>query len=119
MKNKWINFYNMATAKENIGKLPEMCWAVLLTNNMLIRIKAGEKGYFRCDQRFPLRECEQLGITMDELADLWNRDRGVNKGQREAMETGSMWGWGVPGANPDIYDENGCVIKELLDKETE
>jgi hypothetical protein len=95
------------TAKQNIAKLPEECFAILLTNKNLIRIKAGESGFFKCDQRLPLRECERLGITMDQLADSWNTDLDVTKGQREAMEIGSMHGWEVPGANPDVYTPEG------------
>lgn len=103
-----------ANAKDNIAKLPYECFATLLSNNNLILLKAGEKGYFRLQQAYPKREAERDGITMDELADRWNAERGVTKGQREAMEIGSMHGWGVPGADPDLYTPEGVAIKEKL-----
>lgn len=102
-------------AQKNLAKLPAKCYAILLTNNELIEIRAGEKGYYRLGQRWPQMECRHRGdITMDELADLLNKEDGVTKGQREAMETGSMFGWEVPGANPDLYTEDGVIIKAKL-----
>lgn len=42
-------------------------------------------------------------LSADEL----NRRRGVTRAQAEAMLVGSCFGWDVPGADPDAYDEQG------------
>ena len=95
----------LSKAQSNLAKLPDACFATLNTTEELIQIRAGEKGYYRLGQAFPKRLCqEQGGITMDQLADRWNIEKGITKAQREAMEVGSMWGWEVPGANPDFYE---------------
>jgi len=92
-------------AQINLSKLPAKCYAVLLTNDHLIMIKAGESGYYRLPQDFPKRECAINNLSMDQLAEAWNKEMGVTPAQREAMEIGSMFGWEVPGANPDIYNK--------------
>lgn len=101
-------------AQQHLAKLPAKCYAILLTDNNLIIIKAGEKGYYKVGQKWPEQECKDRGITMDEFADFLNKEDGVTKGQREAMEAGSMFGWEVPGADPDLYTEDGVIIKARL-----
>jgi hypothetical protein len=101
-------------AQINLEKLPARCYSVLLTHPELIIIQAGEKGYYKTNQAWPKEEIKLRNITMDQFADELNKSEGVTKAQREAMETGSMWGWHVPGADPDLYDENGMPIKERL-----
>jgi len=96
---------NKSEAQLNLEKLPAECYAVLLVNDNLIKIRAGERGYYRLPQDFPKRECALKNLTMDQLAEAWNTEMGVTPEQREAMEIGSIFGWEVPGANPDIYNK--------------
>lgn len=74
--------------------LPELCFTVLPTDGSLICIKRGEMGYFPSDWGTTDRDKNR------ELADFNNRKLGVTKAQEEAMRTGSMVGWDVPGADP-------------------
>jgi hypothetical protein len=39
-------------------------------------------------------------------------NEGVTPAQIEAMMVGSMFGWHVPGANPDRYDVDGRLVRE-------
>lgn len=48
----------MKTAQENIANLPNYCYGVLLVDNSLIRIKAGESGYY------PLSEASKRDAKM-------------------------------------------------------
>lgn len=72
--------------------LPEVCYGTLLSNGDTVKIKKGEMGYYR---------------VPDELRtmhpDILNESIGVTKAQAEAMMAGSMFGWDVPGANPEMW----------------
>ena len=74
--------------------LPDLCWSVLPGSGELICIKRGESGYYRSDWSTSSRE------QNEELANYNNQRLGVSNAQRRAMETGSMYGWQVPGADP-------------------
>lgn len=93
------------TAKEIIADLPYECWSVLNTDpNQLIKIKAGESGYY------PINNVPKHWLkdkTMQEYADELNESDGITKAQVQAMEIGSMFGWGCPGADPlnNIFDK--------------
>lgn len=52
--------------------------------------------------------CQQL-----QLADYNNERLGVTQAQRLAMETGSMHGWDVPGADPTVYAQPPSVPEEI------
>ena len=79
-----------------MNNLPEMCFGKLKSTGEIILIKRYESGYYKQDGRFE-------GKDVDEL----NAEIGVDKGQRMAMEAGSMFGWDIPASNPDNYDNQG------------
>jgi len=79
-----------------MSKLPERCYATLASTGELIRIERGEPGYY------PEPEYTEFAT-----AEMLNDALGVSKAEAEAMFTGSMFGWHVPGADPAMYDENG------------
>lgn len=73
-------------------ELPELCYAEGSQGETVI-IKRGITGYFVTDQK--------------EKPDMLNAKLGITAGQYEAMIVGSMFGWHVPAANPDNYDDEG------------
>lgn len=86
------------------NKLPEICYSFLRSTKELIVIKRGESGYYRtgcfCDS---YEEAQNIVDSRNEML-------GVTKQQAAAMGVGSMFGWDVPAANPECYDENGKMI---------
>lgn len=78
-------------------KLPDYCIAKLPSTGEPILINNGEKGYT------PIKDHIKGGQTIDSM----NAELGVTAGQREAMFAGSMFGWNVPGADPNNYDDAG------------
>ena len=81
-----------------MNNLPEMCFSVNAVDNEVIIIKRGVDGYFKYDN--------VSNSTVDEL----NDSIGVTKAQAAAMKVGSMFGWTVPGANPENYDAEGKYV---------
>lgn len=87
-----------------MSKYPEYCFTALPTTGEVVMIHPLRMGYS------PTREGNQPWEGQ-ELADILNRDHGVTKAQAKAMEIGSMFGWEVPGADPEMYDEEGNFRK--------
>lgn len=86
------------------NELPETCFITLPGTGDLIILKRGETGYYRSEWETGDREKNQ------EIADYHNRKRGITPAQVEAMLVGSMFGFDVPGAKPQVYlDEARCV----------
>lgn len=81
--------------------LPELCYSVLGTTGELIIIKKDESGYYHTDY-----STNDKSENM-KLKDYYNDRLGVTHVEEMCMKCGSMFGWHVPGANPNNYDENG------------
>lgn len=71
-----------------LKKLPEMCLTRSKTTGTVIAIRRGEIGFYPIQTR----------LTPEEF----NQRRGISPDQVEAMENGSLLGWEVPAADPDI-----------------
>jgi len=71
---------------ETFPGLPDLCASRLPTDNTPILIKRGQMGYYPAPNIDP---------------DEFNAERGITDAQKQAMEAGSMFGWHVPGANPE------------------
>ncbi|WP_312104046.1 hypothetical protein [Pygmaiobacter massiliensis] len=87
------------------SSLPEQCYSSLLDTGMVVILKRGETGYYKTDIPFTDKESAKA------LVREYNDKLGVSKAQEAAMQTGSMFGFQVPGADPKGYDENGMPIK--------
>lgn len=84
--------------------LPEICYAMNNVTKGLTVLKRGESGY----HLYKGYENEGIPTTQEEV-DEKNEILEVTKGQRKAMEIGSMFGWDVPASNPNFYYEDGNV----------
>lgn len=82
---------DMQDVLETLKKLPKLCASRLPSTDEPILIRRGVKGYWKAPRR-------------DLDVDRFNARHGVTKGQEAAMLIGSMYGWEVPGADPDIWD---------------
>lgn len=76
---------------ERLEKLPEVCASRLPSTGEPILIERGASGYY--------------AGTFNSDPDKFNREWEVTPAQVQAMEAGSMFGWHVPGANPDKYPD--------------
>jgi hypothetical protein len=101
---------------ETLQKLPRNCYVVVPGNRITESIgivKRGEPGYFKASVTVP------DSMTRDHVkavvADL-NKSMGVTPAQAEAMLCGSMLGWHVPAADPDLYNEDGSVNADAAAK---
>ena len=98
---------------DSLDRLPDLCWSVLPSTGALICIKKGESGYYPSNWDTGDREQNQR------IADYCNQKRGITPEQVEAMVTGSMHGWDVPGADPAWYRQDeartgGMEIEQSL-----
>jgi hypothetical protein len=84
-------------------KLPELCFVFINGKGPGKRIgivKRGETGYYQTDYDNCVTASNEIAKqAVDEL----NARLKVTKAQALAMEAGSMFGWHVPGANPDNW----------------
>ena len=85
--------------------LPENCFATLPGTGELIILKRGKTGYYRSDWDTGDKAENQ------QIADYHNSKRGINPAQVEAMKVGSMCGFHVPGANPQIFFDSAQHIR--------
>ena len=83
-------------------RLPELCYTMVSGNAPGERIgiiKRGESGYYLTDFDSKTTSKE----IVEECVAEFNKRLGVKPSQVEAMEIGSMFGWDVPGADPDKF----------------
>lgn len=81
----------------NFEKLPETCFSVCEYTGKLTVIKRGENGYHNSVlDTGDVEKNRKVAIQK-------NLQHGVSGAQRYAMEAGSIFGWGVPAADPDEY----------------
>ena len=77
--------------------LPETCLSTLQETGELIILKRGETGYYRSEWNTDDAAYNQR------IAEDHNLARRLTPAQVEAMRVGSMFGFAVPGANPQMY----------------
>lgn len=82
--------------------LPSTAMAVLTSTGDLVIIRRGMTGYYPSDWNVPGDRKRN-----EETASYHNAQHELTKAQCAAMVCGSMFGWDVPGANPELYDSNG------------
>lgn len=85
--------------------LPETCFATSPDSGKLIVLKRGESGYSFSDWETGDKTKNQ------EIADLYNGKCGIAPAQVEAMQVGSIFGFHVPDANPQIYYDRAAYVR--------
>lgn len=87
------------TVLATLQKLPELCAARLPATGEPILLRRGVMGYYPASPRLDVEG--------------FNRRKGIAPEQAEAMLVGSLFGWEVPGADPDTWknDERFQVAK--------
>jgi hypothetical protein len=78
------------SAHHNLAKLPGLCAARHPIDATPILISAGEQGHYRAFTGFDV--------------DGFNARHKITPAHVEAMMAGSLFGWHVPGADPDAYN---------------
>ena len=112
----WANIYHICEFAERVeecgykviplrSSLPEQCRSTLPSTGEIILIDKGESGYRSSD--LPRKTPEENRQAVDD----YNRREGITRAQEAAMAAGSMFGWDVPTADPQNYDEEGRLIK--------
>lgn len=102
----------MKTTQQVIASLPAECFGVLPATKEVIKIKAGEIGFYKVCQP----PAHVIGSDMAAFVDKLNAEDGITKAQRQAMQHGSMFGWHTHAANPENYTEDGTLRKDRLPK---
>ena len=106
-KNLTIEFYTEEQNEPVLAELPEQCYSILPGSGEIIIVKRNEKGYYT--PNIPAASKEEAREIVDE----YNGKLGVTRAQEEAMRTGSMFGFHVPGADPKNYDKDGKPLPPL------
>ena len=112
----WANIYHICEFAERMeecgykviplrSSLPEQCRSILPSTGEVILIDKGESGYRSLD--LPNKTPEENRQAVDD----YNRRESITRAQEAAMAAGSMFGWDVPAADPQDYDEEGRLIK--------
>ena len=98
-----LDLLGLATAeRRNCEKLPRLCFAFIACHpagERIVGIRRGQTGYFKTTLDDP-------GLTVENALDIvaaYNEKLEVSREQKEAMVSGSMFGWGGTGADPATY----------------
>ncbi len=86
----------------NPKKLPKACYTVSELGD-LVMLHRNQSGYHISELSSPDDTANRI------LADQLNAALGVTKAQEQAMYAGSLFGWEIPGADPDRYTEQGIL----------
>ena len=87
------------------NELTDTCFATLPGTGDLIILKRGETGYYRSDWNTSDADENRS------IAEIHNQRRGITPAQVEAMQVGSMFGFHVPGSDPQIYYDNAVYAR--------
>lgn len=92
------------------NELPDFCFSTIPSTGQLIILKKGERGYYASEWDTGNREENQ------KIAQAHNRRRGISNIQEAAMSAGSMFGWSLPGADPQWYLDNARYVNAIIAK---
>ena len=92
------------------NELPDFCFSTIPSTGQLIILKKGERGYYASEWDTGNREENQ------NIAQAHNRRRGISDIQEAAMSAGSMFGWSLPGADPQWYLDNAKYVNAIMTK---
>ena len=92
------------------NELPDFCFSTIPSTGQLIILKKGEHGYYASEWDTGNREENQ------KIAQAHNRRRGISDIQEAAMSAGSMFGWSLPGADPQWYLDNARYVNAIMAK---
>ena len=92
------------------NELPDFCLSTLPSTGQLIVLRKGERGYYASEWDTGKRE-ENQNIAREH-----NRRRGISDIQEAAMRAGSMFGWNLPGADPQWYLDNARYVNAMMAK---
>lgn len=94
---------------EILEKLPRVCFTVLNSDPcQVIGLKRGVPGYWPIQRMGNEQEALDTAKYFNDRARLEGEPR-ITKEQIAAMEAGSLFGWTVPAADPDLYTEDGML----------
>ena len=85
-------------------KLPLKSYTYLPTERKIGRIDRFCSGYYDTSETLTDAATDE---DIKQFVALLNKKEGVSPAQAKAMEIGSMFGWGCPGADPANYNEDG------------
>lgn len=92
------------------NELPDFCLSTIPSTGQLIILKKGVRGYYASGWDTGNREENQ------NIAQSHNRRRGISDIQEAAMSAGSMFGWSLPGADPQWYLDNARYVNAIMAK---
>lgn len=92
------------------NELPDFCFSTIPSSGQLIILRKGERGYYASEWDTGKRE-ENQNIAREH-----NRRRDISDIQEAAMSAGSMFGWSLPGADPQWYLDNARYVNAIMAK---
>ena len=98
--------------KKNKGLLPSFAYG--RAGDRIVVIIKEEDGHLTTLRDENILKAIPRELNLEQRIDYLNSLHGVTKAQRQAMEFGSLFGWNLPLADPDLYNENGILLLEKL-----